>query len=232
MKYSQWNSVLEYVSNNLIKTLEENDYKVNDRFLTEREICEKYKVGRSSAREALRILETTGRIEIIRGKGAFVTRGCNERAAPLREWFSQNSQLVESIIQTRILLEPPVVGRIAKTITLEQLTKLQKICDALDRAFEEHNILGAVALDEQFHIAIIDLYDNEFISKFNIELQKASSFYRAKTYDVPRIFSEAQHGHQALMRHLRSHDAGQAEAELQQHIAAGLDYFLEATEHD
>lgn len=232
MKYSKWDSVVDYVSNNLIQEIEENDYQVGNRFLTEREICEKYKVGRSSAREALRILETTGWIETIRGKGAFVARSSRDSTAPLKEWFSQNSQRVESIIQARILMEPPMVAQVAQTITDGQLEGLQKTCDALDIAYEEHNVLGAVALDEQFHIALVDLYGNEFISRFNAELQKASSFYRAQTYHVSRIFSEAQHGHQALMCHLKAHDSEKAEDELRRHIAAGLGYFIEATEND
>lgn len=227
MQYSEWNSVVEYLVNNLAKHIEDSGYAVGARFLTEKEICEKYEVGRSSAREALRILEATGWIEIIRGRGAFVTWERRESLDHIKEWYGANVEQLRAVINARCIIEPPVVAELASTITAAELEELGKICDDLDRAYEAHSVLNAVALDEEFHITLVGFYGNPLVSEFNQTLQERSSYYRAKTYAVPKFFNLAQAGHREILTHLRRGDSASAAAEMRAHITSALGYFAE-----
>lgn len=229
MKYSEWNSVVEYLVNNLAKHIEDNQYPVGARFLTEKEICEQYEVGRSSAREALRILEATGWIEIVRGKGAFVTWEKRDSLDRIKEWYVENAELLRAVIDARVLIEPPVAAALAGAITEAQLDELTKICADLDEAYATHSVLNAVALDEEFHVTLVDFYGNALLSDFNQTLQKSSSYYRAKTYAVPKFFSLAQAGHREILNRLRKGDGQGAADEMRAHITSALTYFRELT---
>lgn len=229
MKYSEWGSVVEYVANNLLKEIDAGNYQTDDRLPTEREICERYKVGRSSAREALRILEAMGRIRLVRGKGAFVTLGANATGEQVREWYDEHAPIVDDIIHARALLEPSVVRTLADRMSLEQLARLEEICDELDVAYAENNILGVIALDEKYHITLVDFLGNSVLSDFNTNLQKRSSYYRGKTYIIPKFFSRAQEGHRKILDHLRARDGEAAAQELHTHIINAIDYFAEVT---
>ena len=84
MRYSEWNSVPEYIIAQLKDIIISGDYKHGDRFLTEKEICDRFNVGRTSVREALRVLETLGFIDLQRGRGAFVTKTSEEDKGELK----------------------------------------------------------------------------------------------------------------------------------------------------
>lgn len=57
----------------LIAYFEEHDVKPGDRVLSEPEIVELFKVGRSTAREALKLLEHDGLVEVRPGLGRFLS---------------------------------------------------------------------------------------------------------------------------------------------------------------
>lgn len=229
MKYSEWGSVVEYVAHNLLQEIESGVYQQGDKLPTEREICEKYKVGRSSAREGLRILEAMGRVQIIRGKGAFVAESVNGPDALVREWYDEHADTVNDIIHARAILEPAIVAGLADKMTLAQLAKLEGICEDLDVAYGENNIPAVIELDERYHITLIDFLGNEVISDFNSKLQKRSSYYRGKTYIIPQFFNRAQEGHRKILEHLRERDGAAAADELHQHIINAIDYFKEVS---
>lgn len=60
--------------NNLLRSSLAEDYSRGDRFMTEREISEKYQVSRATANKALASLVSEGLIEFRRGIGTFVRR--------------------------------------------------------------------------------------------------------------------------------------------------------------
>lgn len=57
----------------IIKEIKEKNLQENDRILTEREYCEKYKLSRSTVRQAISYLEKKGYIYKVQGCGTFVS---------------------------------------------------------------------------------------------------------------------------------------------------------------
>ena len=66
-------SVTDLVVEELRRSIKSGNYKVGDKLQTEGEICRQLGVSRSTVREALRILQTTGMIVIHHGRGAFIS---------------------------------------------------------------------------------------------------------------------------------------------------------------
>lgn len=61
------------VKNQLIAYFAEHDVRPGDQILSEPEIVELFKVGRSTAREAVKLLEHEGLVEVRPGRGRFLT---------------------------------------------------------------------------------------------------------------------------------------------------------------
>ena len=61
-------SIVDQVINNLKDYIVEQNVAVGDKMPTEKEICEMYGVGRSTAREAYRMMQAIDMIDVKRGK--------------------------------------------------------------------------------------------------------------------------------------------------------------------
>jgi GntR family transcriptional regulator len=62
-----------HIRNELIDYFRTHDVRPGDRILSEPEIVELFGVGRSTAREAVKLLEHEGMVEVHRGRGRFLT---------------------------------------------------------------------------------------------------------------------------------------------------------------
>jgi GntR family transcriptional repressor for pyruvate dehydrogenase complex len=106
-----------------------------DRLPPERALMEQLRVGRSSVREAMKILATLGLVEIRRGDGAYV-------AAPDRLWnlgapsfiLATEKNVLRDIVEVRRSIEPMAASLAAERATDEDIADL----DAMLRAHQEH----------------------------------------------------------------------------------------------
>src|SRR5688572_20254195 len=83
--------------------------KSGDRLPPERDLADRFRVSRTSVREALRALESTGLIEIRAGEGAFVRRVSVEALVePLALVILSHREAIADLYEARRLLEPPI----------------------------------------------------------------------------------------------------------------------------
>ena len=66
--------IVQQVVDKLKEYLFSGEIAVGDKLPVEKELCEQLGVGRGTVREAFRILEATGYVELRPGKGAFAAR--------------------------------------------------------------------------------------------------------------------------------------------------------------
>lgn len=69
------------IVNQLIEELDANRFKVGDRFYSEAEICQRFKVSSTTAVKVLNELENKNRVTRIQGKGTFVAKEEHHRLA-------------------------------------------------------------------------------------------------------------------------------------------------------
>jgi GntR family transcriptional repressor for pyruvate dehydrogenase complex len=127
----------------------------------ERELAELYEVGRSSVREALRMLESRGVIER-RGGGAFVV-------AAHRNPFSQPLLLViesddvdgAQLLDTRRMLEAEAAALAAERHSPAQLAALNGSIAEMKRTLD--SLEEFVAADIRFHLTLAEASGNRVI---------------------------------------------------------------------
>src|SRR5947209_16807277 len=142
----------ELVAERLVSEIGERRLRPGDALPTERQLTQEYRIGRSSVREALRMLESQGLIES-RGSGMFVVAEFrNPLDQSLHLLLSLDESNLGELYEMRKLLEGELAALAAERRTDEDLgrmlTALQEMHDGLD---SEERYLDA---DVRFHLAI------------------------------------------------------------------------------
>lgn len=124
-------------------------YQKGDLLPSEKELMEMMGVGRITVRESLRLLNESGVIRTVKGKGSFVEIDCrnlqNEQGLlEYRRSFLESTDI-------RILLEPAVVKRVAET------------CDKETRQAIGDCLLSEQGELEDFHRAMIEAIGNQLL---------------------------------------------------------------------
>ena len=107
MKVSLANkSVVERIVDQITNAIINGELKPGDKIPTEPELCETFNVGRNSVREAIKILEAYGVVEIRRADGTYIRQEYNYK-----------------------MLYPILYGIILQKDSKQQLIELRKVID-------------------------------------------------------------------------------------------------------
>lgn len=112
------------------------DHKLleGDKLPSEFELAKLINVGRSTIREAIKLLISKNIVEIRRGAGTFVREQCGVATDPLGLSFVQDKEkLSTDTLQLRLIIEPQMAAFAAKNATKQQIEQLEEICDELMR---------------------------------------------------------------------------------------------------
>jgi DNA-binding FadR family transcriptional regulator len=96
-----------------------------DKIPSERELSDRFNVGRSSVREALRALELLGLIETRRGEGTFIRDFQEHKLVELLgTFFLQDKKVQEDLAETKRLIEIDCLRIVAFFATAEDIKRL------------------------------------------------------------------------------------------------------------
>lgn len=157
----------ETVAAHIRRRIATGELNVGDRLPTEDELTESFGIARTTLREALRILESQGLIQIRRGRGggATVTMPDLDRLAePLSVVLQLRKTTTGDLDAARLLIEPVLAGWLAAHHTDDDITALRSVvaeaaaaADAADR-----KAFGLAAA--RFHRTLIERGRNETLS--------------------------------------------------------------------
>jgi DNA-binding FadR family transcriptional regulator len=188
----------------------------------EREMVEQLGVGRTTLREALRILETRGVLTIRSGPGGGpVVR--HPQPSDLTEALTlilqfQRATLTE-VMDARIWLEPMCASMAASHVTSGEIQRLKAINDEIrETVVSEDRIIDA---NQRFHRLIAGTTGNLVVQVF-CETLRAVSDSGITEIRHSREFKKATvAGHDAIIAALEGHDPEAAEAAMREHVLEG-----------
>jgi GntR family transcriptional repressor for pyruvate dehydrogenase complex len=148
-----------------IKTLiRTNRLRPGDRLPSERELCERMGVSRVTVREALRILEAGGLVEIRVGArgGAFVTTPSSERlGAGLADLINLAPVTAVEVTEARLVFELGIIPTIVERATDEDVEDLRRLTREHVTALRQGEY--TMAKSAEFHVRLAACTHNSAI---------------------------------------------------------------------
>ena len=184
------------VCDELVKQLQDQiisgKYKVGDKLPSETELMQHFEVGRSSVREAIRILSNSGLIRVRQGLGTFVQM---ENGTQLPWYQRLQSATSADLNEVRQLLELKIAEKAALNRTQKDIDKLTKLLKKRLEAAQNNLPEACIEADIEFHLAIADAAKNTILSDLykNIAAQIKKSFKEAYTDTSIFISKHALH---------------------------------------
>ncbi len=197
-------------------------YKIGDRIPTEKDLCQQLGVGRSTVREALRMLKALGFIEVKQGKGAFIIKTSEDSDEKIRDWFSKNKIELIDFIQVRMSLEPLAVRLFIERASDEQINNIDRILVLFENATESGNALDLALLDEAFHTAIAEASGNNLLIMLNRTIVEFFREYRVRSFAVKKNIKNALEPHRKIMQAIRARDSDAAAQAMVDHLKLSM----------
>ncbi|MGB4134968.1 MAG: GntR family transcriptional regulator [Microbacterium sp.] len=170
-----WRTVLDRVEGDLV----DGRLRPGDRLPSERDLATELGVGRSSVREALRVLEVMGLIRTATGSGP--QAGAIVIATPaggmqqlLRLQVAAHGFPILDVVQTRLVLESAVAAALAADADRDTAA-VHAVLDAMDAA--DLTAAEFLALDAQLHLALAEASGNTVIAAMMAGLRTAIESY-------------------------------------------------------
>lgn len=209
--------VVQQVADLIRNQIDKGIYSPNQKLPPEQELRSMMGVGRGTVREAFRLLEAQGYVEIKPGRGAFVAEQLPGNMDTV-EWLIQNEQELRDAIEVRRALEPLAARRIAERGSAEDIHNLAELYDRLMTALRDGDTVLCGQLDEEFHSAIVAGSGNRLLLAINQQVIQGMKEFRSKTFRVPQNVQNAVEPHTRIMDAIGKRDGERAEVEMRIHL--------------
>lgn len=153
-------SLVNKTITNMKQYIKEQKMKPGDKLPIEKELADIFKVGRSTLREAVKILSYADVLEVRQGAGTFI------KQLPVSK--HSDAQLVE----VRTMLEAQAIEQVAKNHRTEDLVQLKELLFKRNTLLENGEFSLYIEVDLQFHEKIISLANNPLIEKWYHEIRE------------------------------------------------------------
>jgi GntR family transcriptional regulator, transcriptional repressor for pyruvate dehydrogenase complex len=158
--------ISQVIVDQIKETIFQKKIKIGDKLPSERQMMEQFQTSRVSVREALKILENSGILEIKRGTqgGAFV-RDPDVKFVNnfLRDMFSMGNIKVFDLTEARLAIEPYAVKIAAERIREDSLDLIKQNIRETWECLKSNNQTDARLLTLEFHRLIAQASENPVI---------------------------------------------------------------------
>ncbi|MBP1652203.1 MAG: regulatory protein GntR, partial [Bacteroidetes bacterium] len=197
------NSLADEVAQRLQEQISLGTYKTGEKLPTEPALMGSFGVGRSTIREAVRILANSGVLRVQQGLGTFV-----EEQTGIVEPFPQRLKRAqfEDLDEVRQLLELKIAQKAALNRTEQDI---ERMAEALNKRKEygvANDVTACIQADIDFHLAIAQASGNSILTDLYRTVAmhlKAKFIERFKTTDT---FTNTQHLHKNLLNSIVAQD--------------------------
>jgi GntR family transcriptional repressor for pyruvate dehydrogenase complex len=190
-----------------------------DHLPPERDLTKQLGVSRVSVRDALRMLEANGLIEVRVGAkgGAFVTAPAPRLVGEgLADMLLLADVDPAQVTEARRIFELGILELACERATADDIVALYAICDRADAALAAGVYEPAVSAE--FHVQLARCTHNTALSLLAESLPLASTLRRARDAD-PAAGREGALEHRSIVDALAEHDAAAARTIMDAHIA-------------
>lgn len=176
-------------------------------WIDELKIAEEFGISRTPLREALKVLAAEGLVTMKVRRGAYVTE--------------MSEKDLRDVYHLLSLLESDAAGVVAATATPAQIQALQDLHAELEAAAAEREPF--FALNERFHLLLLELADNRWRSQTVADLRKVMKLNRHNSLLKQGRIEDSLNEHRAILAAIVARDVPGTVQAMQAHFARGLE---------
>lgn len=197
------NSLADEVAQRLQEQLSLGTYKTGEKLPTEPALMEAFGVGRSTIREAVRILANSGVLRVQQGLGTFV-----EEQTGIVEPLPQRLKRAqfEDLDEVRQLLELKIAQKAARNRTEKDI---ERMTEALKRRKEHgaaNEIAACIEADIDFHVAIAQASGNSILTDLYKTVAVHLKERFIERFKTTGSFTNTQQLHKTLLNSIVAQD--------------------------
>lgn len=207
----------QLVAEKLREMIFSNDLKPGDRLPSEGELVTMFGVGRSTVREAVKLLIADNIVEIRRGRGTFISMNPGVKNDPLGLDFANQNRLLQNLLESRLLIEPQVASLAAQRATSSNLYRLSHAIEEMDIA-EQQDQENYPICDVDFHTAVAECTQNDVLQRILPLICESIREGYLETMNVPGTHRKAIEAHIRIYEAIRNKDPEGAMEQTRLHL--------------
>lgn len=213
--------VYELIAEQLLSEISARRLQPGDVIPPERELTRVYRVGRSSVREALRMLESRGVIEDV-GNGSFAVAGyANSLGSSLQLLLSLDQATMRDIYELRRILECEAAGLAAERHDEKHLVQMDEAIAEMTLGLSATGPERAdlyIDGDLRFHLAIAEATQNGLIIHSMRALRDLIRRALTSIFTIPESPERSHEQHRAIRATIAAGDPAAARAAMRDHL--------------
>ena len=186
---SEEKSLPQKLSEDIIAFILKENLQPGDKLPNETVLSERLNAGRSSVREAMKLLASRNIVTIRQGSGTFI---------------GNKQKLIHDLLEVRFLLEPSIAAMAATRANKKDIKKITTLCDDVEALLKKH--ADHTQKDIEFHTAIALSSKNVVVprlipvinSSIPLFVESTSGALHEETIETHREIADAIAEHDAL----------------------------------
>lgn len=205
----------EQIEDELLNYILQEPIEIGQRIPNEFELAERFGVGRSTIREAVKGLVSKGILEVKRGSGTYVLNNSTIDNDPLGLSKLQDKyKLALELFDVRLMIEPEIASLAAEFATEEQLIQLEKLCDETEQMYV--NGKNHIPKDIEFHTCIARCSKNRVVETLIPVINTAVMTFANLTHRT--LMKETIETHRAIVHAIMDRDPVGARCAMVMHL--------------
>ena len=199
----------------------QNSLEPGSKLPSERELCKSLGISRASIREAIRILEIMGLVEVLPGKGIYVKDLTGDLFVPLPTWVSDYRDTIHKHFEARLILEPEIAALAARRATETDIDRIKQNI-ALQGSLSENEMATIIQTDIDFHCLIADVAKNETLLMLINSIARMSFHGWKAALRTQCRNTTAVKEHVELLKMIADHDEDGARKTMREHMVGSI----------
>ncbi len=196
-------SLVDRVIDRVTEALILNKLAPGDRLPTENEMVASFRIGKSSVREAIKVLQAMGVVEVRRGDGTFIARSAPAIGInPMLYQLLLDQGSIQDIFDMREVFEPGYTLLAMRKATPQDLDNIERELKRFEQLVKNDNQTGED--DLSFHLAVLKATHNPYVIRVGQTILKL--FMASVNRSVRIVPHQAVDDHRRIYEALRDHE--------------------------
>jgi GntR family transcriptional regulator, transcriptional repressor for pyruvate dehydrogenase complex len=216
-------SLSDGIVEQIIDLIARDILKAGDRLPSEKELCVRFQVGRTTIREALRSLAVMGILDGRVGEGTFVSHSNKKYLEKSLQWgLLMERKDVQDLIETRLMLESQTAFSAAQRATEDDLQEIERAIRGMEQALDQPE--EYLKFDLQFHLAIARATQNSILynllsmTRGYLQSWIQESLSKPSIRKMRKRAESSVREHDKILHALREHRPEEARQAMTEHI--------------